>query len=121
MKYVGHYLQSTVNLSGQQMVSLNEHTILRDMKEKKGTAQVTCCFAIAFVLGWVIDKTIRKEYEENWKDVYMEVHELEIPNNENVIELQSPFSIKIEDKDFLCLKSRNVAHVNDVEKDIHKY
>lgn len=116
VKDVGNYEPSRTLITGMELQS-NEGDILRDIKETIGSNQVTAS-AIAFAPGWVIEKAIRQEHDENWTGAYSEVMESDLPNNANVISSHVVFKVKTQDDESLRMKARIVVHGNrDADKD----
>lgn len=116
-KDVGDYEGNERSIAGRRLCS-QEDTILRDMKEKIGTNQVTAS-AIAFAPNWIVEKAMRAEHDQNWVDAYEEVPESELPRNANVISSHVIFKIKTEDDGSLRLKGRIVVHGNrDADREL---
>lgn len=116
-KDLGDYAPSTLELTGKQMAS-QETAILHDIRSKIGSSQVTAS-AIAFAPGWIVEKAMKQEHDDNWTDAYQEVAEHALPKGSNIISSHVVFKVKTNDDGSLRLKGRIVVHGNrDDDKDL---
>lgn len=79
----GNYAASTRDIESDN-IYLQEDSVPYDMKDRIGSNQVTSS-AIYLAPSWVIKKAIQSGHEENWKDMYTEVEESDLPDYANVI------------------------------------
>lgn len=116
-KDIGSCRINTKMPTGRSLRS-TEMDILKDIEDKIGTSQVTAS-ALAFAPSWIVEKAMKAEHDENWKDAYTEVEESSLPHNSNVVSSHSIFKIKTLDDGEIKLKGRIVVHGNrDSEKDL---
>lgn len=71
-KDVGNYRSTNDEITGKKTVS-QEESILHDIKSVIGSNQVIAS-AIAFAPGWMVDKAIKSEHDNNWTDAYQELN-----------------------------------------------
>lgn len=112
---LGDYKPSSKNITNERLAS-QEETILQDIKSVIGSNQVTAS-AVAFAPGWIVDKAMKAEHDDNWTDAYEEVLEHDLPQKANLISSHILFRVKTNDDGSLRLKGRIVVHGNrDDEK-----
>lgn len=116
---VALYKPSTNILRGETLAS-QETAIIHDVKQTIGKNQVTSS-AIAFAPGWIVEKAMKAEHDENWVEAYEEVPESGLRNNADVISSHLVFKVKTNDDGSLKLKGRIVVYGNrDPENNSYK-
>lgn len=61
---------------------------------------------------WLIDKAVKEEVEDAWKDAFTEVSEQQVPFDANIISSHIIYKIKIDEKGTKRLKARLCPHGN---------
>lgn len=61
---------------------------------------------------WVLDKAVKEELENSWKDAFLEVSERSIPKNANVISSHVVYKVKCEENNLMRMKARLCPHGN---------
>lgn len=62
--------------------------------------------------SWLIDKAIKDEIEDAWKDAFHEVPDQQVPMNANVISSHIIYEVKVDEKGAKRLKARLRPHGN---------
>lgn len=112
-------LENTITPSSiwMEKLQLNEKAILQKVHAQIGTSQVTTS-ALAFAPPWMTEKSMTKEYQDNWKDAYEEVNELDLPEYANIIYSHDVFMVKKDEQGNIKIKGRIVVHRNrDKDRD----
>lgn len=100
-----------------QILESDMKRVLDEIYEQIGSQQVTKR-QLEFAPSWVCQKAFNKEFEDNWRGAFQEIHEEDIPMDANIIRSHVVYKIKTDEAGHRKLKARLCPHGNeDAEKD----
>lgn len=118
-KDIGGTIERNQPVTGD--IESDEGTVLREIEEVSGHAQVTQK-RLEFVPPWVIHLAIKQEHDNSWSSACREVAEAGIPSRSIMMSSHIIYKIKVSEDGKLKLKVRISPHGNreEMREDVRK-